>query len=286
MNIMLSLLCLMALPAGEAVHHVVIVLDDSGSMGDALTSDPDTTKLKIAKNALALALKDIPEGSKIGLCLLNGQYDPDQRRTIRWWIPFGRVNKFQADQRIRSLKTNGGTPLGSAIKEGCNQLLEAKKTDLYGTYRLLIITDGEATGEEEVEKVNNYIPDIMSRGFITIDVIGLDMAQDHTLSQKVHNYINATDEMSLVSGIKSAFFDTFDSSEVNFSDPKFSKEYELIKALPDELAFGAIESLNDSGNYPVGQKPQEGSNVGFVIVLMIILALAFCLLAFLFLAIP
>lgn len=235
--------------SSRAVPHVVIIFDDSGSMDERLSTNRSVTKLETAKEALITVLRDVPDGAKVGLYLLNGQYDPNSQSTEQWWIPLGPLNKTKATARIRELKTNGGTPLGSAIKAGCDRLLEVKKEDFYGTYRLLIVTDGETTGYGEEDKVNRYIPDIMARGFITTDVIGVDMASSHTLSTKVNNYRDASDQKQLEAGIKAVF------AESSPNDKNSAEDYELTAALPADMVPKVIAAMNESGDYPVGEKP-------------------------------
>ena len=233
----------------RAVPHVVIVFDDSGSMDERLSTNRSSTKLEAAKTALITVLQDVPEGAKVGLYLLNGQYDKRTNRTEQWWINLGPLNKATATQRIKDLQTNGGTPLGSAIKQGCDGLLAIKKADFYGTYRLLIVTDGETTGYGEPELVDRYIPDIMSRGFITVDVIGVDMASSHTLSTKVHNYRDASDHNALVAGIKAVF------AESSPDDKNSAEDYELTAALPEGMAVKVIKAMSESGGHAVGDQP-------------------------------
>lgn len=233
----------------RAVPHVVIVFDDSGSMDERLSTNRSVTKLETAKAALTTVLQDVPDGSKVGLYLLNGQYDPSANETVQWWIPLSPLNKQKAAQRIAELKTNGGTPLGSAIKVGCDELLRIKKEDFYGTYRLLIVTDGETTGYGEVDKVNEYVPDIMARGFVTVDVIGVDMASSHTLSTKVNNYRDASDQKQLEAGIKAVF------AESNLNDKNSAEDYELTAAFPAEMVPEVISAMGESGNHPVGEQP-------------------------------
>ena len=76
------------------------------------------------------------------------------------------------------------------MKKGADTLLKARKSQYgYGSYRLLVVTDGEASDPGLVER---FTPDIISRGIIT-DVIGVDMNKAHTLATKVHSYRSAND---------------------------------------------------------------------------------------------
>ena len=61
---------------------------------------------------------------------------------------------------IDSITSQGGTPLGEYMKQGADALLDARKKQFgYGTYRLLVVTDGEAN---DAGLVDGYTPDIIS----------------------------------------------------------------------------------------------------------------------------
>ena len=76
------------------------------------------------------------------------------------------------------------------MKQGADALLDARKKQFgYGTYRLLVVTDGET---DDAGLVDGYTPDIISRG-ITIDAIGVEMQSQHTLATMVHSYRSADD---------------------------------------------------------------------------------------------
>lgn len=235
------------LEASRAIPHVIVVFDDSGSMDSAFSANRSISKLEGAKQALIAVLANVDPKAEVGVLLLNGQYDPQQKQNVRWWIPLGKINHATAVKRIEELKTNGGTPLGAAMKDGADALIEAKAKDHFGSYRLLVVTDGEATDAHYVE---SYTPDIMKRGFITVDVIGVDMQANHTLATRVHSYRNAADKASLEKAIKSVF------AESSRSDPNSAEDYALTALLPEDVAKSALKSLNETGTYPVGQAPQ------------------------------
>jgi hypothetical protein len=90
----------------------------------------------------------------------------------------------------------------------------------------------------------------MSRG-ITVDVIGVDMAGDHSLATQVHNYRRADDPASLEAAIKETF------AETPQDDPNAAEEdYELVAAFPDDMATEVIKKLTLTGNHPIGELPQ------------------------------
>lgn len=130
------------------------------------------------------------------------------------------------------------------MKRGADALLEARKKQFgYGTYRLLVVTDGEANDRNLVE---GYTPDIISRG-ITIDVIGVDMESEHTLATKVHTYRSADNPDSLRQAITEVF------AEVSSADTGQADEdaFELIADLPKQTASEMLKSLSTTGNDPI-----------------------------------
>ena len=220
------------------VDNVVVVLDDSGSMDERLRSDRNTTKMEAAKVALVKVLDQLPSDAHVGVIMLSGSHGG------RWLLPLGAVNKAQVTEKVQSIGAGGGTPLGERIKDGTDVLLTKRDSAHYGSYRLLVVTDGEANDQRLVDL---YLPDIMSRG-ITVDVIGVDMAGDHSLATQVHNYRRADDPASLEAAIKETF------AETPQDDPDAAEEdYELVAAFPDGMAPEVIKKLTQTGNHEIGE---------------------------------
>ena len=225
----LSLLVVLCAARGNADQNVVIVFDDSASMGYNMSNNK--SRMENAKNALVQVVSDLPADTKIGLTLLNGK---------KWPVPLGPVDKKEVVKVIQSLTANGGTPLGKAMKVGSDALLEARDKEHYGNYRLLVVTDGAAEDQNLVEK---FLPDILSRG-ILVDVIGVDMAADHDLATKVHNYRRGDDPAGLVKALRETFAETNSNDSTN--------DFEVIASLPDEIATEMLKALTDVGNHPIG----------------------------------
>lgn len=172
--------------------YVVIVLDDSGSMREIMKRDR-RSRIEAAKIALSQVVKQIAPDTNLGILLLNGA-----RANNHWYVPVGPVDTQQINQRIQSLQANGGTPLGEALRIASDELLTLRSKKIYGTYRLIVVTDGEASDQALLDQ---YLPDILSRG-ILIDAIGVDMRSDHSLATKVHSYRRADDQDSLANAIQ------------------------------------------------------------------------------------
>ena len=229
------MICAATLHAGQIV---VVVLDDSGSMGDRMRSNPGTTKMAAAKTALVQILQQLPEDAQVGVILLNGTVNNDS-----WVVPLGPVDQASMSATMASLQASGGTPLGAFMKSGADALLAKRDKERYGTYRLLIVTDGEAN---DGNLVDQYLPNILARG-LSVDVIGVDMAENHSLATRVNTYRSADDPASLTRAISEVFAESVD----NNADTAES-DFEIIQALPDEVAATVLSLLATVGNAPIG----------------------------------
>ena len=229
-----------AMPFGQAqvqvTDNVVVVVDASGSMGTPMGG---STRMSVAKDALKQVLEQIPDTTHVGILVFP---------LGNWVYPLGPRKESMLAGAIDSIQSGGGTPLGEYMKRGADVLLNARRKQFgYGTYRLLVVTDGEAGDARQVEA---YTPDIISRG-ITIDCIGVEMASRHTLATKVHSYRNANDPESLKQAISEVF------AEVASGDagPGGENAFELIADLPEATASAMLKSLSTSGNQPIGEVP-------------------------------
>jgi len=216
----------------QVTDNVIVVVDASGSMGTPMGG---TDRMSVAREALKQVLGQVPESTHIGV-LVFPRGD--------WVYPLGSRVEQRLNNAIDSIRSGGGTPLGSYMKRGADALLKARKKQFgYGTYRLLVVTDGEANDRNLVE---GYTPDIISRG-ITIDVIGVDMESEHTLATKVHTYRSADNPDSLRQAITEVF------AEVSSADTGQADEdaFELIADLPKQTASEMLKSLSTTGNDPI-----------------------------------
>ncbi len=237
---------LWAAPLGQAqvqvTDSVVVVVDASGSMG-ANMAGTGRDRMSVAKDALKQVFDQIPDTTHVGILVFPQG---------NWVYPLGPRKESMLAGAIDSIQSGGGTPLGDYMKRGADALLEARKKQFgYGTYRLLVVTDGEAGDRRKVE---DFTPDIISRG-ITIDCIGVEMASRHTLATKVHSYRNANNPESLRQAISEVF------AEVASGDTGQAGEdaFELIADLPEATASAMLKSLSTSGNQPIGEAPSMRS---------------------------
>ena len=235
------LICLVAIAAfgwpvdGLASDNVVIVLDDSGSMNERMSGG--MRRIDAAKKAIAAVLKQFPPDTKLGLMLLNGD-----RSKQHWAIPLESLSVPQATRRVQSVSADGGTPLGERMREGADALLRLRDKQIYGNYRLLIVTDGEAN---DAQLLNLYLPDVLSRGLL-VDAIGVDMKKEHSLATRVHSYRRADDDAALSKAIEEVFAEKVDSSAANSK-----ADFALLQALDDGAAKEALNALSTPNNTPI-----------------------------------
>ena len=239
----LTLVGALACYAGQ---NVVVVLDDSGSMKDKMNSrQGKVAKMFAAKQALLTVLEQLPADANVGVALLNGKINKSP-----WLIPLGPVDINATRNVMRSVQAKGSTPLGRFMKVGTDALLAAREKEDYGSYRLLIVTDGEAGDERLIER---FLPEIKARG-ITVDVIGVNMQSDHSLATRVHSYRRADNPESLTAAIREVFAETSSASDAGESD------FELLEGLPAECASAALTALATIENAPIGDLPFDGEN--------------------------
>ncbi len=229
-----------ALAAQLDQHNVVIVLDASGSMGDDMRNSK-IQKMNAAKAALKEVLSQVPMDTNIGLLVFSSV-----ENRSGWIYPLGPRDDTRLMEAIDLPLPGGKTPLGRYIKIAADRLLQQRQQQFgYGTYRLLIVTDGEAG---DLELVEQCVPEVIARG-ITMDVIGVDMATDHTLATRVHSYRRADDPESLKRAIAEVFAEVSDEG----TDASAEEAFDILAGIPDELASAMLKALSSSGNQPIGE---------------------------------
>jgi len=220
---------------GTAGDNVVIVLDDSGSMNERMSGG--IRRIDAAKKAIAEVLRQFPVDTKLGLMLLNGD-----RSKQHWAIPLEHLSVPQATRRVEAVGADGGTPLGERMREGADALLQLREKQIYGNYRLLIVTDGEAN---DARQLALYLPDVLSRG-LTVDAIGVDMKKNHSLATRVHTYRRADDQAALSKAIEEVFAEKMDSSSTDAG-----ADFSLLQAFDDNTAKEALLALSRPNNSSV-----------------------------------
>ncbi|MBT3224633.1 MAG: VWA domain-containing protein, partial [Proteobacteria bacterium] len=230
--------------ADEAYDNVVILLDTSCSMDSPMHGGQ--SKMDAAKIALKKVIGKLPRSTHVGLLTFEGD----------WVIPLGPRDDLNLISAVERPYPSGGTPLGQYVKVGADRLLvERDKQHGYGSYRLLVVTDGEASDQR---KLDRFVPDVVSRG-IVLDTIGVAMDSDHTLQKQSHTYRSADNPDSLIQAVEEVFAEVSFSGSDNVGDDAFAE----IDGLPDTFAMTLIEVLSTTyANHPIGQKPQVKGEPG------------------------
>ncbi|MCU0720787.1 MAG: VWA domain-containing protein [Pirellula sp.] len=277
-------------PYGRAMQEssavspvVVIVLDDSGSMRDKMRTDQGKEpRMQVAQRALKKLVEQLPDNTQLGLLLMNGA-----RNERGWLVPLGPIEKGKTIALIDQVRADGGTPLGQSMKTAMEQLLVARTSKPIGDYRLIVVTDGEAT---DSNVLNEFLPEIVARG-IVVDAIGVDMKNDHTLASKAHTYRRANDAASFESALVEIFAE---SSQSQLGDSGAS-DFDLIAGLPNEFASEALAALSSMTNKPIeataesrdstffpssssgsgvaASKPKSGGNFWFVVAIVVFISI-------------
>ena len=220
--------------------NVVIVLDASGSMSQTMAGS-GMTRMAAAKQSIKQVDKTLPATTRVGLLVFGNV--PDE-----WVYPLGPRDDAALYLAVDRIGPGGATPLGAYMKKGADRLLKVRKEQYgYGSYRLLVVTDGEASDKQLVKAVT---PEIISRG-ITVDAIGVDMAKDHDLATRVHSYRRADDPAALTKAVQEVFAELGRSGQAaGVGDEAFDE----LDGLPPELAEAMIKGLMTSGDQPIGER--------------------------------
>ncbi|MDO8622033.1 MAG: VWA domain-containing protein, partial [bacterium] len=250
-NMMYSLLAMVVAPAiafaqpaptaaSKSAHDcVVVVFDDSGSMNEPFSGG---SRLHAAKRGLKVVLRSVPSTTWVGLLAINAG----------WLYPINPLDLARINGIIDEMDTPGGTPLARNIKAGADALMaERAKQFGYGSYRLLVVTDGEET--EDQGAIERFPPEVRARG-LTLDVIGIGIGQEHALRKHAHTYRGADNPAALETAMREVLAERVDTGDQTGGDA-----FELVAGLDPGVAAQAIVALGNMPNYPIGEQPPVAS---------------------------
>jgi Ca-activated chloride channel family protein len=191
-------------------RNLYFVFDGSGSM---LAAPPESgeqhfsSKIDAAKWAVREFMKSVPDDVNLGLYV----FDSGGEREV---VPLAPNNRAAFLQAIESVDSGGATPLGAAIGQGAGALVSEYKKQLgYGDYRLIVITDGDAT-----DPINKGIT-IAEKYNLPIYTIGFGIGEEHSLRKHSVSYKSADSATELKDALKEAV------AELDMFEPtKFSNK--------------------------------------------------------------
>ncbi|MEO0911686.1 MAG: VWA domain-containing protein [Pseudomonadota bacterium] len=141
----------------------VILLDDSGSM---------SAEMADAKAAVLSAAEQLPKGGKLAVLALNAGnvLEPTPVADAQALLP----------DALRNVIADGNTPLGARMLDAYRVLSEEAALQRgFGTYRLVITTDGQAS---DAGALREAMVQILSGSPIEVATIGLGIGEGHPLN--------------------------------------------------------------------------------------------------------
>ncbi len=193
--------------AVSTARNFYFIIDGSGSMGSE--PDGDCTgdqsfdyKIDGAQWAVREFIEKVPEGVNLGLYV----FDSNGQREV---VPIGPETRDPFLHAIANIDAGGGTPLNEAILFGTDQLVQQFKLQLgYGEYRLVVVTDGQASAiPEAVIYAAEY--------GIPVYAIGLCIGDNHPLRHYAVSYRAADSFADLAQGLEETLAElpTFDATQ-------------------------------------------------------------------------
>ena len=82
-----------------------------------------------------------------------------------------------------------------------------------------------------------------------MDVIGVDMREDHALARRVHSYRRASDPASFTRAVREVFAEVSEKGD----DSVQAGDFALLAGLPADMAVPMILGLAGTGNHPIGE---------------------------------
>jgi Ca-activated chloride channel family protein len=154
-------------------RNYYVVLDGSGSMVER-SCDGNGFKMAQAREALIGFASALPKGANVGLLVFDA-------RGIREVVPLGGPDREPFLRAVRAASPGGLTPLRSAITMARARMEQQARRQLgYGEYHLVVVTDGEASRDEDPRSV---VDSIIATTPIVLHTIGFCIDARHSLNQ-------------------------------------------------------------------------------------------------------
>lgn len=169
----------------KLTKNYYFIIDMSGSM-DALGCSGGKTKANATKSVLEAVLPKLQSPSThIGMAVFD-------EKGLREVLPLApHTSKIKA---IKDLRPGGETPLKDAVNLGISKLGHAAYAQSgYGEYNLVIITDGEASPNQDPRP---SVDRTLIKTPIQIKTIGFCIGYDHSLNQPNRTEYYATSSVN------------------------------------------------------------------------------------------
>jgi Ca-activated chloride channel homolog len=187
------------------------VIDASGSMGGIACGTGGQPRMETAKSGVIAFSQWLPEKANRGLVVFSERSRPG----IEEWLKLGSSNGAEFARLVSGIMPHGGTPLRSSIQLAAKVLTaQAQAQRGYGTYHLVVVTDGEA---DQGEDPAPYTRNLVATTAITMHVIGFCVDGRHSLDLKGYTqYASASNPETLERGLKAIL-----AESSTFTDSKF-----------------------------------------------------------------
>jgi len=199
-----------ATPGGEAslTRNFYFIFDGSGSMSESLNKQCKGdrrfgSRLEGAKWAVEQFLPLVPRDVNLGLWIFDASGNSER-------VVLSPDNREKFLTEVQKTKAGGNTPLTESIEQGVSRLVQQRDKQLgYGEFRLIVVTDGQATGRPLPQAVayarERHIP---------IYTIGLCIGENHELRKYSVSYRAADSIQALKHGLEETL------AETNVFDPQ------------------------------------------------------------------
>lgn len=173
------------------VDNYLIVLDKSGSMEKSECSG-DADKFTVARRAVQSFVDGLPGEVNVGLILFSSE--------VRVAVPLGGGSRDAFHAAIRRAHTGGKTALKASLISGWKALTrQAQGQNGYGTYHMVVITDGESSDGDPGPIARS----IVTASAISLSVIGFCIGKGHSLDVAGYtSYTTASNPDELAQSLK------------------------------------------------------------------------------------
>ena len=141
-------------------RNYYLVSDGSDSMNARDCKGDKESNIAASKWATKeFATKSVPTDVGLGLYVFDASGASER-------VPIGKNNREAILRAIDEIRANGGTPLNSSIAKGVDALRVQREKQLgYGSFVLIVVTDGQADTESGVAYAERYQIPIVTIGF-------------------------------------------------------------------------------------------------------------------------